>query len=50
MAWKSNLEIQTDFDFVVPAWSAGTQGYVDVSGGILRTWVPAIHAGMTDFE
>jgi hypothetical protein len=34
-------------DFVVPAWSAGTQVDMDVSGRILRTWMPAIHAGTT---
>jgi hypothetical protein len=33
---------------VVPARSAGTQIDMDVSGGILRSWMPAIHAGMTD--
>jgi hypothetical protein len=32
---------------VVPAWSVGTEVYTDVSGRILRTWMPAIHAGMT---
>jgi hypothetical protein len=35
-------------DFVVPAWSAGTQVDMDVSGRILRAWMPAVHAGMTD--
>jgi len=35
------------FGGVVPAWSAGTQADMDVSGRILRTWMPAIHAGMT---
>ncbi|HEX2243521.1 MAG TPA: hypothetical protein VHK27_09760 [Gammaproteobacteria bacterium] len=32
---------------VIPAWSAGIQADMDVSEGILRTWMPAIHAGMT---
>jgi hypothetical protein len=32
---------------VIPAWSAGIQADVDVSGRILRPWMPAIHAGMT---
>jgi hypothetical protein len=32
---------------VVPAWTAGTQVDTDVSGRILRAWMPAIHAGMT---
>ncbi|GEM_PF-1920835 len=32
---------------VVPAWTAGTQVNMDVSGRILRAWMPAIHAGMT---
>jgi hypothetical protein len=30
-----------------PAWSAGIQADVEVSGRILRIWMPAIHAGMT---
>jgi hypothetical protein len=34
-------------DSVIPAWSAGIQADMDVSGRILRTWMPAIHAGMT---
>jgi hypothetical protein len=34
-------------DSVIPAWSAGIQADTDVSGASLRTWVPAIHAGMT---
>ena len=33
---------------VVPAWTAGTQIDMDVSGRILRAWMPAIHAGMTE--
>ena len=32
---------------VIPAWSAGIQADMDVSGRILHTWMPAIHAGMT---
>jgi hypothetical protein len=35
-------------DIVVPAWSAGTQVGMDASERILRAWMPAIHAGMTD--
>jgi hypothetical protein len=35
------------FDCVIPAWSAGIQADMDVSGRILRSWMPAIHAGMT---
>jgi hypothetical protein len=34
-------------DSVIPAWSAGIQADVEVSGRILRIWMPAIHAGMT---
>jgi hypothetical protein len=33
---------------VVPAWTAGTQVDMDMSGRILRAWMPAIHAGMTE--
>ena len=33
---------------VVPAWTAGSQVDMDVSGRILRGWMPAIHAGMTE--
>jgi len=33
---------------VVPAWTAGTQVYMDVSEDILRAWMLAIHAGMTE--
>jgi hypothetical protein len=36
--------------FVVPAWIAGTQIDMDVSGRILRIWMPAIHAGMTEAQ
>jgi hypothetical protein len=35
------------YEIVVPAWTAGTQVNMDVSGRILRAWIPAIHAGMT---
>ena len=34
-------------DCVIPAWNAGIQADMDVSGRILRIWIPAIHAGMT---
>ena len=34
-------------ELVVPAWTAGTQVDMDVSGRILRAWMPAIRAGMT---
>jgi hypothetical protein len=34
-------------DSVIPAWSAGIQADMDVSGRIVRIWMPAIHAGMT---
>ena len=34
-------------DSVIPAWSAGIQADMDVSGCILHTWMPAIHAGKT---
>jgi hypothetical protein len=33
---------------VIPAWIAGIQVDMDASGCILRTWMPAIHAGMTE--
>jgi hypothetical protein len=46
--------IHSDFNFgrdlanaVVPAWTAGTQIDTDVCRRVLRTWMPAIHAGMT---
>jgi hypothetical protein len=32
---------------VIPAETAGTQADTDVSGRILRAWIPAIHAGIT---
>ena len=35
------------YEVVVPAWTAGTQVDMDVSGCILRAWMPAIRAGMT---
>jgi hypothetical protein len=34
-------------DCVIPAWSAGIQADMDVSGRIRHTWMPAIDAGMT---
>jgi hypothetical protein len=37
-------------DCVIPAWSAGIQADMDVSGRILQTWMPTIHAGMTKFS
>jgi hypothetical protein len=37
-------------DRVIPAWSAGIQIDMDVSGHILWAWMPAIHAGMTEKE
>jgi len=37
-----------DFRIVIPAWSAGIQADMDVSGRIQRTLMPAIHAGMTE--
>jgi len=33
---------------VIPEWSAAIQADMDVSGSILATWMPAIHAGMTE--
>jgi hypothetical protein len=38
---------QSLFDCVIPAWSAGIQINMDVSGSIPATWMPAIRAGMT---
>ena len=35
-------------DCVIPVWSAGIQADMDVSARILRTRVPAMHAGMTE--
>jgi hypothetical protein len=34
--------------FVIPAWSAGIQIDMDVSGGILANLMAAIHAGMKE--
>jgi hypothetical protein len=34
--------------FVMPAWMAGIQGPQDASGDIHVTWIPALHAGMTE--
>ena len=40
--------MQTEpLDCVIPAWSAGIQVDMDVSGGILANLMPAIRAGMT---
>jgi hypothetical protein len=41
--WVLNLPY-----FVVPAWTAGSQADMDVSRSILRAWMPATHAGMTE--
>jgi len=41
-------ELRKHYELVVPAWNAGTQVHMDVSGRILRAWMPAIHAGMTE--
>jgi hypothetical protein len=46
-AWRASVSLSTTRDCVIPAWSAGIQADMDVSGCILRTWMPAIHAGMT---
>ena len=40
---------QSPLDCVIPAWSAGIQVDMDVPEASLRTWLPAIHAGMTKF-
>jgi hypothetical protein len=40
--------VTLQYEPVVPAWTAGTQVHMDVSGRILRAWMPAIHAGMTE--
>jgi hypothetical protein len=39
---------ENPLDCVIPAWTAGIQADMDVSGRILRPWMPAIHAGMTN--
>jgi len=33
---------------VMPAWMAGIQVRKDASGNIHVTWIPALHAGMTN--
>jgi hypothetical protein len=33
--------------FVMPAWMAGIHVRKDASGDIHATWIPALHAGMT---
>jgi hypothetical protein len=40
----------TSLTDVIPAWIAGIQVNMDVSGASLRTWISAIHAGMTDLQ
>jgi hypothetical protein len=45
---KGPEEHEVYLDSVIPAWSAGIQADTDVSGRILRAWMPAIHAGMTN--
>jgi hypothetical protein len=42
------MVIRTERFIVIPAWSAGIQGDMDVSGRILRAWMPTIHAGTTE--
>jgi hypothetical protein len=42
------IAVQHNLDCVVPAWRAGIQIDMDVSGLILRIWVPLIYAGMTE--
>ena len=39
--------VEEPLNYVIPAWTAGIQADTDVCGRILRTWMPAIHAGMT---
>jgi hypothetical protein len=40
--------VQESLDYAIPAWTAGIQINMDVSGTHpWRTWMPAIHAGMT---
>jgi hypothetical protein len=46
-AWRGLGQFKNLLDYVIPAWTAGIQADTDVSGRILRTWMPAIHAGMT---
>jgi len=36
------------FNCVIPAWSAGIQVNMDVSGASLQAWMPAIRAGMME--
>jgi hypothetical protein len=47
---RSSVNASRLYDVVIPARSAGIQVDMDVSGRILRTWIPAIHAGMTEKE
>jgi hypothetical protein len=37
-------------NFVMPAWIAGIQVRKDASGASMSTWIPALHAGMTQIE
>jgi hypothetical protein len=46
--WKDPDTVGRPCDCVIPAWSAGIQIDMDVSGRILRAWMPAVHAGMTE--
>jgi len=39
-------QFQERLNYVIPAWTAGIQADTDVCGRVLRTWIPAIHAGM----
>jgi len=43
---KRKFGLSRTVQWVIPAWSAGIQIDMDVSGGILAD-LPAIHAGMT---
>jgi hypothetical protein len=54
--WCAPLKIWVDgprsvgaepLDDVIPAWSAGIQADMDVSGRIFAKLMPAVHAGMT---
>jgi hypothetical protein len=47
--WSASVSFSTILDSVIPAWSAGIQADMDVSGRI-QTWMPAIHAGMTEIS
>jgi hypothetical protein len=45
--WRILVKSSRILDWVIPAWSAGIQADMDFSRRILRTWMPAIRAGMT---